>query len=86
MIIRNSLTKSDPNPFKWWENDRVFCSCIIDEIEISETGSRLEFTHIDGLIIIKIDKFRAQNLIGEIIKMDLVAGSNDEKMSTIMLD
>lgn len=84
MIMINNLTKSVPKPFRWWEKEREFCSYIIEDREIKAKGCRLGAIHSAGWIIIKIAKLRAQKDNGEELKIDLVAGSNEEKMSTIM--
>lgn len=85
IIKINSLTRSEPNPLRWWEKDRVFCSCIIEIMETSIRGCRPGFIHIVGWIIARMLRFKAQNDKGEKEKSDLVAGSKEEKMSTIML-
>lgn len=63
---------------------RLACSFIIAAKEAVTHVPRLGLSQSIGWITRKIEKFISQNLIEEKLKIELVAGSNEEKMSTII--
>jgi len=82
MINVNKLTKIREKPLMWWEKVRDTWLCIILENIRRGQERRLGIIHIRGWIIIKIKKlFKSQKDSEERLKRELVAGSNDEKMS-----
>jgi len=72
------------NPFKWVELVRRLCSFII---EMGSEKSHANWFREDqkiGWIMKIVNILRIQKIEGERLKIDVVAGSNEEKISTII--
>lgn len=84
VIRRYSLTRSVDNPFKCFVDVRALCSFITSvgmdiNQKICEGAAQK-----NGWIKIKIIKLSPQNSGEDKLNKDVVAGSNDEKISTII--
>ncbi len=84
IIKINNLTKIVVKPLRWVEFVRRLCSFIIEIGRLNNQKYWFKEDQKIGWIIKIVNIFNNQKIEGERLKIDVVAGSNEEKISTII--
>lgn len=84
MTIIKRAPKIEGNPFRCPPNVRLVCSAITEERVFVTAERRLGLIQNVGCRMASIENLISQNATEEREKRELVAGSNEEKISTII--